>query len=55
MKRVGRPCASNPKDIRFSIRIDDKTNKALDEYCEQNRIKKAEAIRTAIEQLLYRE
>lgn len=50
--RTGRPRVDEPKDIRFSIRIDDETNKKLDAYCEQNGITKAEAIRKGIHLLL---
>lgn len=50
--RTGRPKVDEPKDIRFSIRIDDDTNKKLDSYCEKNCITKAEAIRQGIHLLL---
>lgn len=50
--RTGRPKVDEPKDIRFSIRIDDDTNKKLDSYCEEYRITKAEAIRQGIHLLL---
>ena len=50
--RKGRPKVDEPKDIRFSIRIDDDTNKKLDDYCEKNGITKAEAIRKGIHLLL---
>ena len=50
--RTGRPKVDEPKDIRFSIRIDEETNKKLDNYCEENNITKAEAIRTGIHLLL---
>lgn len=50
--RTGRPKVDEPKDIRFSIRIDNDTNKRLDNYCEKNRITKAEAIRQGIHLLL---
>lgn len=50
--RTGRPKVDEPKDIRFSIRIDNETNKQLDNYCEDNQITKAEAIRQGIHLLL---
>lgn len=50
--RTGRPKVNEPKDIRFSIRIDDDTNRKLDDYCEKNEITKAEAIRKGIHLLL---
>lgn len=50
--RTGRPKVDEPKDIRFSIRIDNDTNEKLDAYCERNKITKAEAIRQGIHLLL---
>ena len=50
--RSGRPKVEEPKDSRFSIRIDKDTNKQLDEYCEKNSINKATAIRKGIDLLL---
>lgn len=50
--RTGRPKVDEPKDIRFSIRIDADTNKKLDAFCEKNKITKAEAIRKGIDLLL---
>lgn len=50
--RTGRPKVDEPKDIRFSIRIDDETNKKLDIYCEEHGMAKAEAIRKGIHLLL---
>lgn len=50
--RTGRPKVDEPKDIRFSIRIDNDTDKRLDNYCERNGITKAEAIRQGIHLLL---
>lgn len=50
--RTGRPKAEEPKDIRFSIRIDKETDKKLDEYCKANDITKAQAIRKGIFLLL---
>lgn len=53
-QKVGRPKASADakKDIRFSIRLDVKTNKALQEYCKRNSVTKGEAIRQGINLLL---
>lgn len=50
--RTGRPKVNEPKDIRFSIRIDKDINEKLDVYCEENNITKAEAIRKGIYLLL---
>ncbi len=46
--RTGRPKAENPKDVRFSIRLDAETDKKLVEYCAKNNITRAEAIRKGI-------
>lgn len=50
--RTGRPKAENPKDVRFSIRLDAKTEQRLDAYCKSNGITRAEAIRQGIHLLL---
>lgn len=50
--RTGRPKAENPKDVRFSIRLDAETDRRLDEYCEKHNITRAEAIRNGIHLLL---
>ncbi len=50
--RTGRPKAENPKDIRYSIRLDAETEKAIEEYCNKNNITKGEAIRRGINLLL---
>ena len=50
-QKVGRPKAS-AEDIRFSVRLDIKTEQALQEYCKKNNITKGEAIRQGINLLL---
>lgn len=50
--KTGRPKAENPKDIRYSIRLDAETEKQLTEYCKENNITKGEAIRQGIHLLL---
>lgn len=50
--RTGRPKAENPKDIRYSIRLDAETESRLQEYCEKHGITKGEAIRQGIHLLL---
>lgn len=52
MSPAGRPKAENPKANRFSIRLDEITEKKLKEYCEVNEITKGEAIRRGIYLLL---
>ena len=48
MSRTGRPKSENPKAIRYSIRLDIETEKALQQYCKQNQITRGEAVRKAI-------
>lgn len=50
--RTGRPKSENPKDVRFSIRLDEKTYSLLAEYSAQNSITVAQAIRLAITDFL---
>ena len=50
--RTGRPKAENPKEIRFSIRLDIETDAKLQEYCDKHQITRAEAIRKGIKLLL---
>ena len=52
MSPVGRPKAENPKQVRFSIRLDAETEQQLVNYCEENNITKGEAIRQGIKLLL---
>lgn len=49
MARRGRPSVDNPKDIRFSIRIDEETNEQLEILCETYKVTKGEMIRRAIQ------
>ena len=50
--KTGRPKADNPKDIRYSVRLDVKTEEKLQEYCKKHNITKGEAIRQGIHLLL---
>lgn len=52
MSPAGRPKAENPKSNRFSIRLDEETEKRLKLYCDDNGITKGEAIRRGIHLLL---
>lgn len=52
MSQIGRPKADNPKNIKFSIRLDAETEKALINYCKDYNITKGEAIRQGINLLL---
>ena len=55
MSPAGRPKADNPKSSRFSIRLDEETERKLKIYCEQYDITKGEAIRRGIHLLLAKE
>lgn len=46
--RTGRPKADKPKDIRYSVRLDNEMEEKLTEYCQKNNISKGEAIRQGI-------
>lgn len=50
--RTGRPKADNPKRNDIKVRLDDETSRKLDNYCLQNEITRAEAIRQGIHLLL---
>lgn len=52
MSPVGRPKVDNPKANRFSIRLDEKTEQRLKDYCLIHNITKGEAIRRGIDLLL---
>ena len=39
--RTGRPKSDNPKDIRYSIRLDVETEQLLAQYCSEHNITKA--------------
>lgn len=52
MSSIGRPKADNPKDIKYSIRLDNETEQKLKEYCKIHSITKGEAIRQGIYLLL---
>ena len=51
--RTGRPKSENPKEIRYSIRLDIETEERLKKYCELNNMTKGEAIRQGINLLFY--
>lgn len=51
-KKIGRPKIDNPKNIDIKVRLDEKTNKDILNYCEKNSLTRAEAIRQGIYLLL---
>lgn len=50
--RTGRPKSSNPKSNRITVRLDDETFRKIENYCEEEKIDKTEAIRRGIEILV---
>lgn len=50
--KTGRPKVDMPKDIRYSVRLDEETENKLKAYCETHKITKGEAIRRGIHLLL---
>ena len=48
--RTGRP-TDNPKQERITVRLDSQSSKILQEYCEQEKIERAEAIRRGLKKL----
>lgn len=52
MSPAGRPKVDNPKSSRFSIRLDEETERKLKAYCEQHNFTKGEAIRRGTHLLL---
>lgn len=48
--RTGRP-TNNPKPNSIHVRLDDESIKILDNYCEQENIKRAEGVRRGIKLL----
>ena len=55
MSPAGRPKVENPKQSRFSVRLDAETEKRLEKYCARHNITKGEAIRQGIHLLLSQE
>ena len=53
--KMGRPKAENPKDIRFSLRVDAEMETRLMRYCQEHNLSKGEAIRKGIHLLLGQE
>lgn len=50
--KMGRPKVNNPKNIKYSIRLDYETEQRLIDYCFTHKITKGEAIRQGIYLLL---
>lgn len=53
-KKMGRP-TNNPRPNKISIRISDEDKKILENYCEEEKVNKTEAISRGIRSLTQRE
>ncbi|EFS20885.1 hypothetical protein FSBG_00382 [Fusobacterium gonidiaformans 3-1-5R] len=49
-KKIGRP-TDNPKNINFTIRLDEECVSILEKYCKQEEITRTDAIRKGIKKL----
>lgn len=48
--RTGRP-TNNPKSERVTVRLDNESSEILNQYCEQEGVERAEAVRRGIKKL----
>ena len=53
--RTGRPKADNPKSIDIKVRLDEKTNEQLLNYCKKHNLTRAEVMRLGLLTLLAKE
>ena len=51
MSPMGRPKSDNPKSEQVTVRLDKRHSEILKEYCEKEKVEKAEAIRRGIRKL----
>lgn len=49
-KKIGRP-TDNPKTTQLAIRFDNETLEILDNYCNKEKLSRAEGVREAVKQL----
>lgn len=48
--RTGRP-TDNPKPNKITVRLDEESTKIMNQYCKQESIEKAEAVRRGLKKL----
>ena len=48
--KTGRP-TNNPKNERITVRLDSKSTEIMNEYCKQESVEKAEAVRRGLKKL----
>lgn len=53
-KKMGRPKVEKPKEIKYSIRTDEETERRLERYCAEFNITKGEVYRRALSEFLDR-
>ena len=51
MSQMGRPKSDNPKSEKVTVRLDKEHSQILKEYCEKEKVDKAEAVRQGIRKL----
>lgn len=49
--RTGRPPIENPKSERITVRLDKEHSKILSNFCKENGVERAEAVREGIKRL----
>lgn len=49
--RTGRPPIENPKSERITVRLGNQESTILNQYCEKEKVERAEAIRRGIRKL----
>ena len=49
-KKMGRP-TDNPKPIQIAVRFDSDTLRILDDYCDREKVSRAEGVRKAVRRL----
>lgn len=53
--RTGRPKTENPKAVEVKARVDQETDRRIQEYCKQHGITRTELVRKGIELVLGQE
>ena len=53
-KKMGRPKVEKPKEIKYSIRTDEETERRLERYCAERNATKGEVYRRALSEFLDR-
>ena len=50
-KKIGRPKSLKPKSIKLTVRVDEETNKILEDYCDRKNKTIVEGVRDGINYL----